>query len=73
MLLLLLVVLLLPSTQGGPVGTFLSSPRSLLVNSGSEARLACRVRAGAGPCQWTRDGYGPVSYTHLTLPTIILM
>ena len=58
MLLLLLVVLLLPSTQGGPVGTFLSSPRSMLVNSGSEARLGCRVRAGAGPCQWTRDGYG---------------
>ena len=58
MLLLILKLLLLPSIYGGPVGTFLSSPRSLLVNSGTEARLVCRVRPGAGPCQWTRDGYG---------------
>ena len=58
MLLLILKLLLLPSIYGGPVGTFLSSPSSLLVNSGTEARLVCRVRPGAGPCQWTRDGYG---------------
>ena len=58
MLMLLLMFLLVASIQGGPVGTFLSSPSSLLVNSGSEARLVCRVRSSAGPCQWTRDGYG---------------
>ena len=58
MLLQLLMLLLVASIQGGPVGTFLSSPSSLLVNSGTEARLVCRVRSSAGPCQWTRDGYG---------------
>ena len=59
MLLLLLKLLLVTRCiQGGPVGSFLSSPSSLLVNSGSEARLICRVRSGDGPCQWTRDGYG---------------
>merc|ERR1719153_513498 len=58
MLLLILKLLLLPSINGGPVGTFLHSPENTVVNSGSGARLSCRVAPGAGPCQWTRDGYG---------------
>ena len=36
---------------------FISTPANLTVNSGSHARLSCRVGNLVGTCEWTRDGF----------------
>jgi len=36
---------------------FISTPANMTVNSGSHARLSCRVGNLVGTCEWTRDGF----------------
>merc|ERR1712013_318791 len=42
---------------GSPNQYFISTPANLTVNSGSHARLSCRVGNLKGTCEWTRDGF----------------
>ena len=52
------ILLIIHTIHGVPTGQyFISTPTNMTVNSGSHARLTCRVGNLAGTCEWTRDGF----------------
>jgi len=53
-----IIFFVIHTIHGVPTGQyFISTPANLTVNSGSHARLSCRVGNLVGTCEWTRDGF----------------